>query len=198
VRGHLPETAQVYLDRAFSGDALAARRLMLMAPRRMRGHIAFLAYQAKIGNPAYREIVKAVWAPESRHLLTAFWRPQVIRRMLARAEFRIPALSDPVTVYRPFSRQHGRKTAEELSWSLSREAAIAAASRSQPGAPEILEATVNPVDIIYWGESHGEPEVVSRVPVRDAAVVKPQKRFRVPSAIGKAVGADFPATSHHR
>ena len=61
VRQALPESARAYLDRAFAGDALAARRLMLMAPRRLRGHIAFLAYQSKLMNPAYREIVKAVW-----------------------------------------------------------------------------------------------------------------------------------------
>jgi len=61
VRCALPESAQANLDRAFAGDALAARRLMIMAPRRLRGHIAFLAYQSKLSNPAYREIVKAVF-----------------------------------------------------------------------------------------------------------------------------------------
>ena len=65
VRCALPEGAQSYLDLAFAGDALAARRLMIMAPKRLRGHIAFLAYQLKTRNPAYREIVKSVWAPGS-------------------------------------------------------------------------------------------------------------------------------------
>ena len=93
VRCALPAGAQGFLDLAFSGDALAARRLMVMAPKRLRGHIAFLAYQLKTRNPAYREIMKSVWAPASRHLLTAHWPPQMVRRMLARADFRIPELS---------------------------------------------------------------------------------------------------------
>src|SRR6188474_2094969 len=101
VRQALPESARAYLDRAFAGDALAARRLMLMAPRRLRGHIAFLAYQSKLANPAYREIVKAVWHQPTRHLLTGFWRPQVVRRMLARADFRVPEFNGPLLIYRP-------------------------------------------------------------------------------------------------
>jgi hypothetical protein len=108
VRRALPESAQALLDRAFAGDALAARRLMVMAPRRMRGHIAFLAYQQKVANPAYRAIIRCVWAKEARFLLTEFWRPQVVRRILARADFLIPALVGPVTAFRAVSGAHAK------------------------------------------------------------------------------------------
>lgn len=198
VRSALPENAQADLDRAFSGDALAARRLMLIAPRRLRGHIAFLAYQSKIGNPAYREIVKAVWAPETRPLLTAFWRPQIVRRMLARAEFRIPQFSGPLTIFRLVRGGQVKKASAELCWSLSREGAIADAARTRPARPGILQATIDPADIIYWGESYGEQEIVGRGPVYDAVLIEPAGLIRAASSLTQAVGADYPASSHHR
>ena len=197
VRGALTEHAQADLDRAFAGDALAARRLMIVAPRRLRGHIAFLAYQSKIGNPAYREIVKAVWLRETRHLLTAFWRPQLVRRMLARADFSIPEFSGPVTVFRPAAVAQAEKGAVGLCWSTSPEAAISTAARAGGIAPKILQAKIDPADIIYWGKSGGEQEIVSRRPVDGAVLVEPVSLIRSASAIGKAV-TDYPAKSHHR
>ena len=165
VRCALPEGAQNFLDLAFSGDALAARRLMVMAPKRLRGHIAFLAYQLKTRNPAYREIMKAVWAPATRHLLTAHWPPQMVRRMLARADFRIPELSGPVSIYRPASGATAKRSAAALSWLLSREDAVAKAARTDTARPRILKATLDPSDIVYFADARGEHEVVSRRPV---------------------------------
>lgn len=197
VRGALSESAQPNFDRAFVGDALAARRLMIMAPRRLRGHIAFLAYQAKIANPAYREILKAVWAPESRHLLTEFWRQQVVRRMLARADFRIPEFSGAITIYRPIRGAQAKRASAELCWSLSRERVVSEAVRATSAKPKILQATIDPSDIIYWGNSRGEQEIVVRHPVQDAVLVEPARLVRGAGAISQAVVADYPATSHH-
>jgi hypothetical protein len=170
VRTILPEGALPYLERAFAGDALAARRLMIMAPKRMRGHIACLAYHLKVGNPAYREIVKAVWARDSRHFLTGFWRPQMVRRMLARADFKIPEFSGPVTIFRPVSASTTRKASDELCWWLSRSAAIADAAKAGIEDARILQATVQPADIIYWSDRHGEQEVVCGRPINALAV----------------------------
>lgn len=173
VRDALPESAQTNLDRAFVGDALAARRLMITAPKRLRGHIAFLAYQAKIPNPAYREIIKAVWTTkDARHLLTGFWRPQLVRRMLERADFTVPELAGPVTIYRPLCGTHLKKAAAELIWSLSPER-VAEAARTADGTPKLLRATIDPTDIIYFGNRHGEQEVVSRHAVEDAVLIEP-------------------------
>jgi hypothetical protein len=177
VRGALPESAQALLDRAFGGDALAARRLMVMAPRRMRGHIAFLAYQQKVANPAYREIVRSVWAKDARFLLTEFWKPQVVRRMLARADFRIPAFAGPVTVFRATRGAH-QKPDNELSWSLSREAVLSEAVRLGEAKPGLLQATIEASDIIYWRNNHGEQEVVGRRPVKGAVRVDPDRHVR--------------------
>jgi hypothetical protein len=170
VRCALPEGAQGHLDLAFSGDALAARRLMIMAPRRLRGHIAFLAYQLKTRNPAYREMMKAVWALDTRHLLTAHWPAQMVRRMLARADFQIPEMSGPVSVFRPVSGATVKKAAAALCWSLSRDIAIADAVRADAERPRILKATLDPSDIVYFANSRGQHEVVSRRPVRAFAI----------------------------
>jgi hypothetical protein len=179
VRCALPDGAQSFLDLAFSGDALAARRLMVMAPKRLRGHIAFLAYQVKTRNPAYREIMKSVWAPSSRHLLIAHWPPQIVRRMLARADFRIPDLNAPVSVYRPASGMTVKRAAAALSWLLSRDDAIAEAVRADANRPRILKATIDPSDIIYFGNGRGEHEVVSRRPV-PAHVIEEVKAVEEP------------------
>jgi hypothetical protein len=200
VRRALPENVQALLDRAFDGDALAARRLMVMAPRRMRGHIAFLAYQQQVANPAYREIVRSVWAREARFLLTEFWRPQVVRRMLARADFRIPAFAGSVTVFRAVCGSRARKVGEELAWSLSREAALTGAIRSGEAKPELLQATIEASDIICWRNSHGEQEIVGRRPVKGAVRVDsnrlPGNAPRVAPVTGTARG--FGSASHHR
>lgn len=198
VRRALPEDARTLLDQAFAGDALAARRLMVMAPRRMRGHLAFLAYQSKVANPAYREIVRAVWAKDARSLLTEFWRPQVVRRMLARADFRIPVFSGPLTVYRALGRAPRRKGAE-LSWSLSREAALSEAARSGQTKSGLLQATIDPSDIIYWRSIHGEQEIVGRRPISGAVRIDRERSAAKTSRIAPRIAAgDYPATSHHR
>ena len=170
VRCALPQGAQNYLDLAFSGDALAARRLMVMAPKRLRGHIAFLAYQLKTRNPAYREIIKSVWAKGTRHLLTAHWPPQMVRRMLARADFRIPDLNGPVSVFQPASTGRVKRAASALAWSLSRDDAMVEAERADAGHPRILMATLDPSEIIYFSNGRGEHEVVARRPVTTFAV----------------------------
>jgi hypothetical protein len=189
VRSALPEGVQADLDRALAGDALAARRLMIIAPRRLRGHIACLAYQLKTRNPAYREIIKAVWAREARHLLTAHWPPQMVRRMLTRAAFPIPELSGTLTLYRPVTNAETLKAAAALAWFLSREAAAAEAARSGAAQPRILQAAVDASDIIYWGNSRGEQEVVSRCP--------PQAIAAEPTDLPR--GASRPLTSsRHR
>jgi hypothetical protein len=198
VRHALPENAQALLDRAFAGDALAARRLMVMAPRRMRGHIAFLAYQQKVANPAYREIVRSVWAREARFLLTEFWRPQVVRRMLARADFRIPAFAGPITVFQAMRGARAKKVGGELSWSLSREAALSEATRSGEAKPELLQATIEVSDIIYWRNNHGEQEIVGRRPVK-GAVLGDRRRLGDGAHIEPATGtAGYTAASRHR
>jgi len=171
VRSALPENARANLDRAFGGDALAARRLMILAPRRLLGHIAFLAYQAKISNPAYREIVKAVWVKESRRLLTGHWRQQVVRRMLVRADFRIPKLRGPITIYRALGAQRGTTSSDELCWFSSRRKAEAESPRTGR-RPKILQARIDPSEVIFWGNAHGEQEVVTRRPVPNATPVR--------------------------
>lgn len=171
IRSSLPEGAQASFDLAFTGDAMAARRLMNLAPRRFRGHIACLAFETGLENPAYREIVRAVWEPETRMLLTDFRQPRMVRAMLARASFQIPEFASPVLVYRPVEKCSLRKAAAGLCWSLSREvaASLPAVSLDASGSPRILQATVDRPDIIYWGNSRGEQEIVACRPL-DAVV----------------------------
>lgn len=184
VRDALPPAVRALLDRAFGGDALAARRLMITAPKRLRGHIAFLAYQAKLANPAYREIVRAVWHKETRHLLTGFWRQEVLRRMLARADFPVPALTGPVAVYRVAGRRV-TKSAADLCWSLSRERTLLDAIVANPGKPRFLQATIDPSDIVYWNDGDGEQEVVSRRAVHGAVVLDAGGLIRGPIPISQ-------------
>jgi len=174
VKSQLPINARADLDRALAGDALAARRLVIASPRRLLGHIAFLGYQCKTGNPAYRELLKAVWLTKARFLLTEFWTPQIVRRMLARADFERPtALYGPVTVFRPVETSV-RKTVGKLCWTLSRRLAIAEALRTNPANPRIVQATILPTDILFVG-SGGSEEVVTRRPLQ-AIVVEPVYR----------------------
>jgi hypothetical protein len=172
VREALPEAARSNLDLALAGDALAARRLMIVAPRRLRGHIASLAYQLKTRNPAYRELIKAVWAQDTRHLLTAHWSSQMVRRMLVRAEIPVPELNGPVTIYRPVGDLPLKKAKAGLCWTLSRDVALSEAALADGGEPRILQATLDPGEIIYWGNGRGEQEIVSRRPVH-AVIVEP-------------------------
>jgi hypothetical protein len=187
VHGALAEGAQAQLDLALSGDALAARRLMLVAPRRLRGHIASLAYHLRTKNPAYREILKGVWAADTRHLLTAHWPQQTLRRMLARAEFPRPDLSGPITIYRAVSKVPVKKAAAGLCWSLSRERATAEAVRADAANARILQAQIEPADIIYWGNSRGEQEVVPRHPI-EAFLMESVSPERPPANLRSPLG----------
>lgn len=162
VRSALPESARDNLDMAFAGNALAARRLMVAAPRRLRGHLACLAYQLRIGNPAYREIVKAAWAHDARDLLTTFWPKQMLRRLLARAEFQIPEFRGPISIFQPVRGGSIKKAAAELCWSMSRVVATRAAANSAVARPRVLHAIIDPAEIIYWSNLHGASEIVGR------------------------------------
>jgi len=180
VQGALAEAARTQLDLALSGDALAARRLMIVAPRRLRGHIANLAYHLRTRNPAYREIMKGVWADDTRHLLTAHWPQQTVRRMLARADFPPPELSGPVTIYRAVVKGTAKKGAAGLCWRLSREEAAAEALLADPARARILTSTIDPGDIIYSGGRRSGQEVVPRRPV-ETFLVEPVSLPRLPS-----------------
>ena len=159
---------------------------MIVAPKRLRGHIAFLAYQAKIANPAYREIVRAVWHKETRHLLTGFWRQEVLRRMLARADFPVPELPGPVAVYRAMAGTEAKKVvAADLSWSLSRERTLLDAIVANPSKPRFVQATIDPSDIVYWNDGDGEQEVVSKRAVLGAVVVDATSLLRGPIPISQ-------------
>jgi hypothetical protein len=194
----LPEAARALLDRAFAGDALAARRLMVMAPRRMRGHIAFLAYRQKVANPAYRAIIRCVWAREARFLLTEFWQPQVVRRMLARADFLIPAITGPVTVFQAVNGTNSKRIGDQLCWSLSREAALTEAKRVGAAKPKLLQAKIEASDIIYWRNNHGEQEIVGRYPIKGAVCADSNCLGNgLPSAAATETAGDT-SVSHHR
>ena len=168
VRSALPDCDRPLLDQAFTGDALAARRLMIVAPFRTRGHIACLAYQLKTPNPAYREILQAAWTPRTRHLITDFWPRPMIRRMFVRADFLIPNLPSSFTVFRSACGMPIRKAAAGLSWTLSCEQA---AEQGGCRTEKILRATMDAGDVIYWGNSSGEQEVISRQPVKSIVVL---------------------------
>jgi len=182
VHSALSEGARTQLDLALSGDALAARRLMIVAPRRLRGHIASLAYYLKTRNPAYREILKGVWSDDTRHLLVAHWPQQTLRRMLMRAEFPRPDLSGPVTIYRAVANVPVKKAASGLCWSLSRERTTAEAIRAEAANARILLASIDPVDIIYWGNGRDEGEVVPRHPI-EAFLVESVAHERAPASV---------------
>jgi hypothetical protein len=157
---------------------------MIVAPRRLRGHIASLAYHLKTRNPAYRELIKAVWGKETRHVLTAHWSPQMVRRMLARADIPVPEFNGPVTVYRAVERVPARRAAAGLCWTASRDTAIAQAMAADAIEPRILQGTVDPGEIIYWGNSRGEQEIVLRRSLRNAVVelVSPSREALRPVA----------------
>ena len=173
VKSQLPPDAQADLDRAFGGDALAARRLLIASPKRLLGHIVFLAYQCKTTNPAYRALIKAVWQPKTRYLLTDFWSPLVVRRMLAQAEFERPVLYGPVTIFRPVDGSV-RRAAAELCWTLARSAAVSEALRNNPSNPRIVQATIASADVLLFEKGGGE-EIVTRSSPQ-AIVVEPVRR----------------------
>jgi hypothetical protein len=72
-----------------------------------------------------------------------------------------------VKIYRPVANVTVKKAATGLCWSLSRERAVAEAVRADGANPRILQASVELADIIYWGNSRGENEVVPRHAVED-------------------------------
>jgi hypothetical protein len=170
VRSALPEAERPLLDQAFAGDALAARRLMIVAPLRLRGHIACLAYQLKVSNPAYREMLVAIWARESRHLLIDFWPKPMLRRMFARGDFPIPPLAGPVTIFRHACGVSVRKAAGGLCWTASLQEAMRKAGYAAVSDPRIIQSSVDPKDIIFWGNSHGEQEVIVRHPAKEVTL----------------------------
>ena len=190
VKGQLPPDAQADLDRTFAGDALAARRLVIASPKRLLGHIAFLAYQRKTKNPAYRALIKAVWQPRTRHLLTDFWSPQVVRRMLAQAEFDRPVLYGPVTIFRPVDGSV-RRAAAELCWTLARSVAVSEALRISPSNPRIVQATIASADVLLFEKSGGEEVVTRSSPL--AVVVEP-----VRCGVASDPGADVRRRSNRR
>jgi hypothetical protein len=158
IKSQLPIEARADLDRALAGDALAARRLVIVSPKRLLGHVVFLAYQNKTKNPAYRELVRAVW--QTCDLLTGFWSPHVVRRMLARADFRSSTLYAAVTIFRPV-KTTVRQAATELRWTLSRSVAISQALKANPANPRIAHAAIAPADVLFFGGGAGQ-EIVTR------------------------------------
>ena len=167
IKSQLSNDDQADLDRALAGDAIAARRLIIGSPKRLLAHVAFLAYQRKTRNPAYRELLKAAWQPKSRFLLTEFWKPEVVRRMLARADFERPALYGPLTVFLPV-KASARGAAAQLCWTLSRKAAVADAIRINPARPRVLQATIAATDILHFEK--GTKGVVVRRPLKAVTV----------------------------
>lgn len=189
IASSLPEAARGLFDAALSGDAAAARLLIAATPRRLRGHVAVVAYETGVANPAYREIVGAVWRGDPM-LLADFWPPAVVRRILARAEFALSGMAGAVrldggiAVYRGACGMPARKVAAGLCWYPSRsEAARLAVRRSgATGRPRLLRGIVKPADVIFWDEIGGAPGIVTRAPV--AVSLWPP----TPAAAGLSVG----------
>jgi hypothetical protein len=194
VRSALAEGVRPQLDLALSGDALAARRLMIVAPRRLRAHIASLAYQLRTGNPAYREIMKGAWADDARQILILHWPKQVVRRMLARADFPRPESSGRVKIYRAVMDGTVRHAVSGLCWRLSRDEAAAEAVTANRTKPRILQASVESRDIVYAGVGRNGQEIVSRRPVV-SFVVEAALEPKGPSA---SVTSSLSAARHGR
>jgi hypothetical protein len=163
VKSQLSATAQADIDRALSGDAIAARRLAITSPKRLLGHIVFLAYQMKTENPAYRTLMRALWQPETCGLMTLVWSPHIVRRMLARANFESAPLHTPLTIFRPV-KTSVRQAAMELCWTLSRSTATAEALKAHPCNPRIVSATITPADVLFFEGAAGGRIVTRRPP----------------------------------
>ena len=65
----LPEYAQCHLDAARAGDPDEAVGLCRAAPNECRGWIALAAYWSGVPNPAFREIMRAVWNHDHDQLI---------------------------------------------------------------------------------------------------------------------------------
>ena len=172
MKSQLPTDAQADLDRALAGDALAARRLAIASPKRLLGHIVFLAYQKKTENPAYRTLVQALWQPKTCALTMIVWSPRVVRRMLARANFESSPLRGTVTIFRPV-KTSVRQAARELCWTLSRGAATSEALKGHPGNPRIVSATITRADVLFFESAGGR--IVTRRRL-ESLVVEPVYR----------------------
>jgi hypothetical protein len=147
---------------AFAGDQEAAGYLIISAPNRFRGCIARLAYNLRLPNPAYREIVGTAWGHDPEAVMDAVkYNTGLARRMLARCEVR-PKLSGPVRIYRGTSGISPRLAVRGLSWSLSADIAAWFAWRWQNvnGKPVVVAADVAAESLIYFDDGRGEMEVV--------------------------------------
>lgn len=164
----LPPYAERYMDATFNGrDPSAASSLVYTAPNEWRGLIALCAYWIGLPNPAYREIVGAVWDHDHWHMMKAArgGGPQV-RRMMMAAEFPIP-MSGAVTVYRGTFNMDPATAVKGLAWTTSHATAcwFACEFHSQPGSdPLVLKATVDASELIYWSNDRNEDEVILRRP----------------------------------
>jgi hypothetical protein len=73
------------------------------------------------------------------------------------------------------------------------------ATRSGEARPELLQATIEASDIIYWRNNHGEQEIVGRRPVKGAIRVDSKRHLAKGTRIAAgAEAAGYTAASHHR
>jgi hypothetical protein len=163
----LPEYAQCHLDAARAGDPDEAFGLCCAAPNEYRGLIAMAAYWSGVSNPAYREIIRAVWHHDHNYLMAATGNDRrLIRRMLGAAAFDHP-FSGSITVFRGTSGVSPTTASKGLSWTASREVACWFAYRfAKPDRePIVLKTTVASADIVFWDNTRSEREVIFRRPV---------------------------------
>jgi hypothetical protein len=180
VRSSLPEPALDFFDAALDGDPAAARQMIGAVPRRLRGHIAVIVYQLRVSNPAYREILGEVWRLDEA-ILTDFWNPSMIRRMLARADFQKPDCSGSVAAYRAANKA-SKRMERALSWYVDPAVALGLASRNCKSTSELklLRVNVPWSDVIYWGESRGAMALVGRRSVDATPYSKDWRARQVP------------------
>ena len=163
----LPEYAQRHLDAARAGEVEEAIGLCSAAPNEYRGLIALAAYWSGVANPAYREIMRAVWNHDHNQLMGATQDDRrLIRRMLRAAEFDHP-FSGSVTAFRGTSSINLRTASKGLSWTLSRDVACWFAHRfdREDQQPLVLKARIDAADIIFWDNTRREQEIVFSQPV---------------------------------
>lgn len=161
IRNALPGAARLDLDRVFEGNAAAARPLVEAAPRRLVGHMAYLAYLLKVPNPAYRELIGAVWCAEPG-ALADFWPAVTVRRMLESAAFQLPEIGTGVIAHRAGTWDK-RRLAAGLVWYPARHDALRfpiGPQRRRPAA--IVTCFAEREKIIFWGESGGALCLVMR------------------------------------
>jgi len=121
----LPDYASRHLEGAISGDLSEAEDICVAAPNEWRGMIAMAAYYAGTPNPAYQEIIRAVWNHDHASLLSEACGnggTRLIRRMFIAAKFEHP-FTGPVTIYRGTSGASPKCASKGLSWMISRDVA---------------------------------------------------------------------------